>query len=86
MKYNVFCGSLNIYAEVWGKIPPLPSLLTALIICAVFYRHGDMLYMKENDAGTIDAVKVTGPTAEDEIDKQLRKKDGKIYREKDPQL
>ena len=61
--------------------------MTALIVCVIFYRHGDMLYMKENDNGTIDAVRtVTGPTVEDEIDKQLRKKDGKIYREKDPQL
>ena len=60
--------------------------MIALIVCVIFYRHGDMLYMKENDTGTIDAVTVTGPTVEDEIDKQLRKKDGKIYREKDPQL
>lgn len=51
-------------------------------------RHGDMLYMndKEVQGRSSDVSKKTVVIKEDEVDQILRKKDGKIYREKDPQL
>ncbi len=59
-------------------------------------RHGDMLFLSEQNSGVeVDGGGKEGkgqmapPTpavAEDEVDKVLAQKDGKIYRKKDPQL
>ena len=64
-----------------------------LHFCSVHCRHGDMIYLEHKiDLSTLVSVAGTsgdllsGSVEEDEIDKILKKKDGKIYREKDPQL
>ena len=68
------------------------SLSLSLLQC----RHGDMLYLQESssglgsevmetDAGEPDTVK-SQEVEENEVDKVLSKADGRIVREKDPQL
>lgn len=65
--------------------------VTWFVVC----RHGDMLYMFVENKG--EGVALEGATGgqndvkmlevvEDKIDRLLRKKDGKIYRKRDPQL
>jgi nuclear protein localization family protein 4 len=52
-------------------------------------RHGDMIYLEQKvtSASVDSGVYVShGNVEEDEIDKRLKKKDGKIHRKKDPQL
>lgn len=54
-----------------------------------FTSHGDMLYLlvKDSADGALEEPnKQTVDITEDPIDVILRKKDGKIYRKKDPQL
>ena len=46
-----------------------------------------MLYLKENEVGVADTLDKPKETVlEDEVDQLLRKKSGKIQRERDPQL
>ena len=58
------------------------------LVFVLLYRHGDLLYIKENDSAGVASVtaRSTRTAVEDEIDSYLRKKDGKIYRERHPQL
>ena len=54
----------------------------------IIIRHGDMLYMAVQDTQnrSYEADKQYNNITEDSIDITLRKKDGKIYRKRDPQL
>ena len=48
-------------------------------------RHGDMLYLSETSGRGLQQ-ETTKDTMEDEIDQLLKKRDGLIQRDRDPQL
>ena len=58
-----------------------PHLLTSL-------RHGDMLYLSEKSGDSGGGGGGWGSVAveEDEVDRELGRRDGKIQRKRDPQL
>ena len=51
----------------------------------VLNRHGDMLYLSETSGRGLQQ-ETTKDTMEDEIDQLLKKRDGLIHRDRDPQL
>lgn len=48
--------------------------------------HGDMIYLSEKKSISKDVEPVSMATKEDAVDSVLATKDGKIIRERDPQL
>ena len=66
-----------------------PHLLTSSpphLLCSL--RHGDMLYLSEKSGDSGGGGGGWGSVAveEDEVDRELGRRDGKIQRKRDPQL
>ena len=56
-----------------------------ILLFMVLNRHGDMLYLSETGGRGLQQ-ETTKDTMEDEIDQLLKKRDGLIHRDRDPQL
>ena len=56
-----------------------------ILLCMVLNRHEDMLYLSETSGRGLQQ-ETTKDTVEDEIDQLLKKRDGLIHRDRDPQL
>ena len=61
--------------------------LPLLLLLLLGYRHGDMLYLRESRVKEKGGVlPVVSKVQEDEVDKLLATRDGRVHRKKDPQM